>query len=151
MHQSAGRFESLRLLQRARHGQRLWIATLVGGLIAVLLYQTQWPGLRPGLLVLLAGQAGDVLALSWRRWQLTRLETLQTEERFMRRLARFDLVSQTTGFLILGYAIWTSTGNLWLAAGIGVVYPVTAYFGITRARNAAALRNLAAWKTHERK
>jgi len=121
------------------------MALLVGALISYLLYQTQWPALRPGLMVLLAGQAVDALALLWRGSQTASVlsaQWLNAELRFTNRLARIDTVFQTAGFLLLGFALWTSTRNSWLALAIGVIYPLTAYFGMTRPRNAAITREL---------
>jgi len=130
------------------HTKRLYTALLVAALISYLLYRTQWPALRPGLMVLLAGQVVDALALLWRRSQ-TRpgapsAEWLKAELRFTHQLARADTVFQAAGFLLLGYALWISSRNAWLALAIGVVYPVTSHFGIMRPRNAAIRRELEA-------
>jgi len=127
-----------------RNAKRFCTALLVAALISYLLYQTQWPALRPGLTVLLAGQLLDALALLWRGLQPKpeTAEWLQAELRFTSRLARADTIFQTAGFALLGYALWTSTQNLLLALAIGVLYPLTAYFGMTRPRNAAIRRKL---------
>jgi hypothetical protein len=60
---TADRFSSFVAMERSRHGKRLYTAIFVALLIACLLYETQWLMLRPGLLVLLIGQLGDVLGL----------------------------------------------------------------------------------------
>jgi hypothetical protein len=134
------------LQQRERHTRRLYTVLLMAALIAFLTCQTQWPLLRSGLLMLLAGQSGSALALIWRRSQSVpspdAAEWLRAELRFMDNLARFDTTFQASGFALLGWALWTSTHNLWLALGLGLVYPLTVYFGMTRPRTIAAAAQL---------
>ena len=154
-------FLSFVLLQRRRHLKRLNMASFVAALIAVLLYETKWPNLRSGLVVLLAGQMGDVLALLARRVQLSndldrkRAEAMneaaisawfEREELFVRRLAFFDTACQVVGFLTVGYAFWVTTGSLWLSLAIGLVYPLAAYLGMTRRKNLQAIGELRAKK-----
>jgi len=50
------------------------------------------------------------------------------------------------GFLTLGYAFWASTRSLWLSLAIGFVYPVTAYFGLTRGKSLEAIKRIRAAK-----
>ncbi len=148
-------------MERSRHSKRLYTAILVALLIACLLYETQWLMLRPGLLVLLIGQLGDVLGLYLRNVHLahdleqTKAEGLneaalgpwfEREESFVRRLALFDVSCQTIGFLALGYAFWVSTGSLGLALAVGVIYPVASYLGITRRKTLEGMRRLRAKK-----
>jgi uncharacterized membrane protein len=142
-------FEAFVSGQRQRHGKRLSVAVLVMLLIAVLLSETQWLNLRTGLIVLLAGQAGVVTALLWRRWRLDidRRKApcsawFVSEERFIQRLTLFETACQVTGFLLLGRALWMATGSLLLALAIGVVYPMTLYVGLTRRKTAASLREI---------
>jgi len=147
------------LLERRRHSQRLYLASLVASLITVLLYQTQWLYLRSGLIVLLAGQVGDVLALLFRRLQLSNdlpekksgivnevalTGWFEREESFVRHLAFFDAACQVIGFSALGFAFWISTHSLWLALLIGVVYPLTSYFGINRRKKTGTIKELRA-------
>jgi hypothetical protein len=137
-----------------RHRQRLYMATFLAALIGVLIYQTEWPGLHAGLLVLLAGQAGDVLALLVRNFQLSNdlnnkaadATWFDREELFIKRLSLFDTTCQTIGFLLLGHALWLYTGSTWLYVGIGFVYPIAFYLGVTRKKTGEAIRQLRAEK-----
>ena len=155
------RFLLFVVTERARHTKRLRLPSLMVVLIAILLYQTQWPVLRPGLAILLAGQAGVMVALFLR--SVTLAEDLNRrnsgvldgaavvawfagEEAFVKRLAFFESGCQTLGFAALGYAFWTATQSLWLALAIGLVYPITTYLGITHRRNLKTLRQLEAEK-----
>jgi hypothetical protein len=149
------RFLSFVEAVRRRHQKRFYTASLVGALIALLLYQTEWLYLRFGLVVLLVGQAGNVLALLVRNYQLARdvkqknsgiVNWFEREEFFVTYLAIFDSACQMVGFLGLGYAFWISTRNAWIALAIGVVYPATVYLGITRRRHVGETSELRAKK-----
>jgi hypothetical protein len=144
-----------------RHRKRLYLATFLAALIGVLIHQTQWLDLRAGLMVLLAGQAGDVLALLVRNFQLSNdlnkkdagamneasfSKWFAREELFIKYLSLFDTACQTTGFLLLGHALWVYTHATWLYIGIGFVYPIVFYFGVTRKKTGEALRQLRAEK-----
>jgi|GEM_PF-5256207 len=144
-------------MQRRRHSNRLYIAILVAVLIALLLYQTQWLALRPGLIVLLGGQLVDVSALLFRNVQLSRdmqgvmnestiAEWFKREELFIKALGFFDAACQMVGFLALGYAFWISTRSLGIALAIGIVYPLTFYFGVNRRKTSDSIRILRAQK-----
>jgi hypothetical protein len=147
--------------ERGRHHKRGYLAGFLAILIAVLLYETQWLNLRSGLLVLLAGQVGDVLALFLRSVQFSRdldrqkasassegafSAWFEREELFIKRLALFDSSCQMIGFLALGYEFWITTGSLGFAVAIGVVYPAAFYLGMIRRKTRAAIRQLRAKK-----
>lgn len=151
------RFLRFLISERASHTKRSRFAALMAILIGILLYQTQWLILRPGLSILLAGQAGVVLFLMLRNAKLSKdldrgkiSDTeevsvpvwFEGEEAFIKRVAVFENACQAIGFVTLGYEIWVATGSLLLALAIAVVYPATAYFGITRGRNLKAIRRL---------
>jgi len=156
------RFLDFVLLQRRRNFRRVYIAGFVAALIAILLYETQWLNLRAGLVVLLIGYVGDVLALFLRNVQLLndldRKKTaaamsetayakwFEREELFVKHLALFDAACQLIGFLTLGCAFWASTRSLWLSLAIGFVYPITAYFGLTRGKSLEAIKRIRAAK-----
>jgi hypothetical protein len=157
LNDATDRFLSFVAVERRRHSSRVYVASLVAVLIALLLYQTQWLYLRPGLIVLLGGQVGDVLALLLRSVQLASdmrnkkpgLVTgaalnlwFKREELFIKNLAIFDGACQIIGFLALGYAFWISTSSLALALAIGLVYPVTFQFGISRRKVSGAIKEL---------
>ena len=133
------------------------LAAMVAALIAVLIYQTQWFMLRPALAILLAGQAGAVVALLWKnrgitkdldRWKTSPVEEatvvdwFASEERFVRRLLLLESGCQLIGFLALGFEFWMVTRSLWLAAAIGFLYPVSSYFGVTRRRSRDVIKKL---------
>lgn len=161
MHAAFDQFFSFVAIERTGHAKRLRFAGLMCILILVLLYQTQWTNLRPGLVILLVGQAGVALALFFRNSQLMRMLDLQksetlpeqsiagwfeTESSFLRRLAWFESACQIAGFFLLGYEFWLASRNVWIALAIGVVYPAAMYFGMNRRRNVKAIRELMAKK-----
>jgi hypothetical protein len=146
---AAERFVALVREERGRHKKRLVISGLVAALIAVVLYETQWLNIRSGLGVLLAGQICCVCALLVRNRRLAEyldgsraVGWFQGEEVFIVRLALFETACQVIGFLLIGYALWKATGSLAVALAIGIVYPASLYFGMTRRRNATAVRAL---------
>lgn len=161
MNAAADQFLEFVQLERSRNFRRTYIAGFVAALVAILLYETQWLSLHAGLVVLLIGYLGDVLALILRNVQLAKDLDRKTalamneaaytiwfarEEIFVKRLAFFDAASQMIGFLTLGYAFWASSRSLWLSLVIGFVYPVTAYFGMTRRRGLEAIKQIRAKK-----
>jgi hypothetical protein len=159
---ATNRFLDFVQLERRRNFRRVYIAGCVAALVATLLYETQWLNLRAGLIVLLIGYVGDVLALLLKNVQLSKdLDRTKTagsineaayaawferEEVFIKDLALFDAACQIIGFLTLGYAFWASTRSLWLSLAIGFVYPVTAYFGMTRRKTLESIKRLRANK-----
>jgi hypothetical protein len=156
------RFLDFVLLERGGHFRRVCTTSFVVSLIAFLLYETQWLNLRAGLVVLLIGYLGDVLALLLRNGQLSKdldrtkmaeamneaayTAWFERDEVFVKRLALFDTACQMIGFLTLGYAFWVSTRSLWISLAIGFVYPVTAYFGMTRRKSLEAIKQIRATK-----
>ena len=150
-------FVSFVVLEQTSHRKRLRFAGLVAAFIAILVYQTQWLVLRPGLLVLLAGQAGVAVALFLRSGRLAKdLDRAKAgglaeaaisawfdgEELFVKRLALYENGCQLVGFAVLGYEFWLATRSQLLAFGIGLIYPATVYFGSTRGRSGKAIRQL---------
>lgn len=148
-------------LARTRNMKHLRFASLVTILLAALFWRTQWLTLRPGLLVLLAGQLGTALFLVYRTGIISKnlrelqqtavlssdvLGWLDAEQTFVKRLAFLENASRVIGFVLLAYGFWVATQSLWLAFAIGVVYPVTAYFGIGRKNTVRTLRDLEAQK-----
>lgn len=161
MQESGNRFRLFLVAQRTQYAKKLRSIAVIGALIAVLLYQTQWLGLRPGLAILLTNQAGLASILIW-RWtrlnkdlDLSKMDLpntdvghtfaavwLEGEERLIKNLALIENVCQMIGFATLGYEIWIATGSLWLAVAIGLIYPLTAYFGLVRGQHRRAIRRL---------
>jgi hypothetical protein len=148
LNSDSDRFLAFVASERRRYNKRLLTGSLVAVLIAVLLYETQWPDLWFGLTVLLAGQVADLLVLLARKVlnKAPGPSWFEREEVFIRRLALFETAYRTLGFLALGYAFWTSTRNLLLAFAIGVVYPLTLHFGMNRRRTLADVKRLRAMK-----
>lgn len=156
MQGAVDRFLSVVALERARHAKRLRLSLLIAALIFVLIYQTQWLILRPGLVVLLVGQAGSAIAIMSRSRKLAKelehertgeeeddlLAWFEAEERFLKQLAAYEAGCQMLGFACLGYEFWVASGSFWLAVAIGLVYPITTYFGITRRRYLSAIKRL---------
>lgn len=147
--------------ERTSHVKRLCFAALMCILILALLYRTEWLILRPGLLILFAGQAGVGIALFVRNQQLSkRLQRRQIggrqedaitawfegEESFIRRLGLSETTCQMTGFAVLGYEFWLGSRSLFVALAIGIIYPAAMYFGITRKGSSKSVRRLTAKK-----
>ena len=150
-------FFSFVVSERSHHARRLRFAGLMCVLILGLLYETRWWGLRPGLAILLAGQAGVVVTLFFRNKQLSKTLAargtqapqensftawFEGEEALARRLMFFESACQMLGFAVLGYEFWVATRSLWIALGIGVVYPITIYFAMTRRKHVNMIRHL---------
>lgn len=140
---------------RQRNSTHLRFAALVSILIGALLWRTQWLTLRPGLIVLLIGQLGATTILLYRRLTLKKnLYEAESgdgseaplwfalEATFIKRLAVFENGLRLIGFVLLAYGFWVATRSPWLAVAIGIVYPITAYFGIGRANTQRTLRDL---------
>lgn len=142
-----------------RNAKHLRFATLIAILIGLLLWRTLWPALRPGLTVLLVGQIGAALMLLFRNILLARRRQevmrdpadqvsfqrwIDSEAVFIRLLASVENWSRLIGFVFLAYGFWLSTRSLLIAAVIGVIYPVTMYFGIARKNTARTLKELEA-------
>ena len=146
-------FATFVAVERVLHLKRMRFAGLMVALIVCVLYRIDWTLLRPGLVVLLAGQAGVVAALITRNIAISNMRVgpldavdlqawFKAEESFVRWLAIFENGCQIVGFLILGYGLWLVTRSSGLALLSGIVYPVSVYFGVTRKRNVAAIRRL---------
>ncbi len=161
MNSATDRFLDFVLLERRHNFRRVQIAGFVAAVVTILIYETQWLNLRAGLFVLLIGYVGDVLALLLKNVQLAKALDRKTalamneaayttwferEEVFVKRLVSFDSACQMIGFLTLGYGFWASTRSLSLSLAIGVVYPITAYFGMTRRKSLEAIKRIRATK-----
>jgi uncharacterized protein YjeT (DUF2065 family) len=149
-----------RYVQAVAHAQQrnrkhLRFAALVAILITALLWRTQWLTLRPGLIVLLLGQLGATTILLYRgvtlKKNLREAESgvgfepstwFALEAAFTKRIAMFENGLRLIGFVLLAYGFWIATKSLGLALAIGIVYPVTAHFGIGRANMRRTLRDL---------
>ena len=155
---AVNRFLSFVASERSLHLRRLRFAVLMCVLLVALILKTQWSVLKPGLAILLAGQAGVAIALLFESNRLA--HTLRagaadessvlgcfakwfgSERRFVSRLALFESACQMAGLALLGYEFWLATRSLWLALAIGVVYPATTYLGVVRRKNARTLQRL---------
>lgn len=132
---------------RVENGKRIVSSWFIAILIAVLLWQTRWPSLHVGLLVLLVTQAAIPVALQNQNRILSRdlnawestppdehsiLHWFALQERSVGRLAAFENLGRLAGFALLAYGFWVASGYIWLAIGLGLIYPVIIYFGVTR-------------------
>jgi hypothetical protein len=145
------RFSSFVSIVRERHVKHMRFALVVAVLIALLLWQTQWIALRPALILLLLGQVGTAAILLNRRTPFSKspdldeagmLAWFDTEAVFVKYLAVFENGVRAIGLLVLAYEFWMTTRNLWVALALGVVYPMTAYFGMVRGSISRTIRQL---------
>ncbi len=142
---------------RSRNSRKMRFAEFMAVLLAILLWQTRWLQLRPGLIILLLGQLGLVLLLLNRNLRLSReaerakshgldkvtlLAWFEDEDAFAKRSSRFENVVRIAGLVVLAYGFWAITRNVWIAAAIGVVYPASLYFGMMRQGSASVSRYL---------
>ncbi|MDQ2840848.1 MAG: hypothetical protein M3Y72_07390 [Acidobacteriota bacterium] len=150
MQPAIGRIQSLIAATRARHLNRVRSSAVVALLLALLLWQTQWPSLKAGLVLLLIGYGGAASLLLYRafalrRWTVRSPELMRwfdDEQAFASRLMLFESVTRGAGFLVLGYGIWIATRNALLAIGLGIAYPAFAYFLLERKNYERAKRSL---------
>lgn len=158
---AADRFRSFLLLGRQTNDKALKSALLIAALLAVLLYETYWPSLRTGLVILLCGQ---LVSAAWRVWRNAKLKQepidigkpdlarqtvdawFEAERSFARNLSRIENGARLIGFLVLGCGFWIATHILWIAVLLGVIYPVSVYAGITRRADRRYVARLAAQK-----
>lgn len=165
MESASDRFRVLVGLTRVRNGERIVSSSFLAILIAVLLWQTQWIALRPGLAVLLFVQAAISLSLAYQNRRFSRaIVNWQTnapdepeisgwfdeQTRFVTRLALVENTGRFAGFGLLAYGFWISSHLLWLAIAIGLVYPTIVYFGITRKNQRRAQSELEQNRDKER-
>ena len=151
------------LMNKARTAKmaRVRSAVVVAFLLAALLWLTQWPSLRPGLVILLGGQIGVIVILLRRSFTASRemqqvaanvpeknafTHWFDGEAVFARQLGIIEDLIRTIGFLMLGYGFWTATGSVLIALTLGIIYPVFAYFGMERRKHLRAQRILQAEK-----
>ena len=159
MNTAVDQFFSFVESERTGHVKRLRFAALMCILILALLYRTEWL-LRPGLLILFAGQAGVAMVLFVRSQQLRKTlhsrqivakedeiaDWFEGEKSFVRRVGLFETTCHIGGFAVLGYEFWLASRSLFVALAIGIVYPAAMYFGIIRKRNLKSVRQLTAKK-----
>ncbi len=151
MQSAVNQFLSYVTLARSRHLKHVRFALVVAALIALLLWQTQWITLRPALFLLLIGQIGMAAILFNRVRALAKensaseaemLAWFGMEEAFVKYSALFENGVRTLGLLLLAYGFWVPTRNLWVAVLLGLVYPITAYFGMVRGNISRTIRQL---------
>jgi hypothetical protein len=149
-------FHSVIAEAQRRNAKRAHFAELIAVLLAILLWETKWLALRPGLVILLIGQLGVALVLILRNLRLSKdlerwsssvekddlLAWFEAEGAFARRSTWFESGARLLGLIVVAYGFWAVTGNLWVALAIGVVYPVSLYFGMMRSSNAVTLQRL---------
>ncbi len=151
------------LMNKARASKmvRIRSAAVIAFLLGALLWFTKWPSLRPGLLILLAGQIGLLAILLLRSFAISRemqharasnqekdafASWFDREARFARRSAIAEDLIRTIGFVMLGYGLWTAIGSVPTALALGVAYPAFAYFGMERRKHLQVQRMLQADK-----
>ena len=154
------------ILAHTDHSRNKKAAALLGALMAVLLWQTRWPSLRAGLVVLVMGQLVVVAMLTRRNWAIAKsLEGLRKEngpgadllgwfdqeESFAKRLTLIENAIRLVGFLMLAYGFWYATGSIAVAVLLGIFYPVIAYFGIVRKKHLRNISKLKAQRSHLQK
>ena len=131
---------------RLRNKKRIRSSLLVALVVALLLWNTQWPAIRPGLFVLLVGQialAGFLFIRSRQIEATTDLDLwFDREASAMRFAGWLENGSRLVGFAILAFGFWRSTHNLPLSLALGLVYPLVIYWGLTRAATRRETRAL---------
>jgi len=161
MQAALDRFLSFMAIARTRNAKQMRFAGFMAALIAVLLWQTRWLALQPGLGILFIGQLGALFVLLYRNATLSRdfarwktaappaaglLVWFDREKAFATRLALFENGSRAIGMIVLAYGFWKTTGNVPVALVIGIVYPLSVYFGMVRKKNQSTIKDLRAWK-----
>jgi len=121
---------------QARNRKRMRFALLVAALIALLLWNTQWPAIRPGLCVLLAGQIALAGFLFFRNRRLrapvSAAEWLDSDASAKRRAIWLEQGSRGLGFMLLAFGFWRSTGSVIVSVALGLVYPLVSFWGSRR-------------------
>ncbi len=130
---------------KVRTARREQTAVVISVLLGVLLWQTKWPSLRPGLTILLLAYVGSALVLLYRTKRLAQdieqvneglfkpdraLHWFDREQAWTRGLMLFETLSRTLGFLVLGYGFYAATGSVTVAIALGVVYPALSFLGL---------------------
>ena len=151
------------ILAHTDHSRNKKAAALLGVLMALLLWQTRWPSLRAGLVVLVMGQLVVVAMLTRRNRAIANsleglgkenvssadlLDWFDREESFAKRLTLIENSIRLAGFLMLAYGFWYATGSIAVAALLGIFYPVIAYFGIVRKKHLRKISNLKTQRSH---
>ncbi|MDQ2839741.1 MAG: hypothetical protein M3Y72_01605 [Acidobacteriota bacterium] len=122
-------------------------AAYVAVLLTALLWWTQWPSLQAGIIILLLGQLSIVAFYLLRNSRISRdltrfedypadglslLSWFEEERTFSNRLVPVENVVRTIGFAVLAYGFWVATRSTSISLLLGVVYPVSTYFGMSR-------------------
>ena len=124
---------------------------LISLVIALLLWQTQWISLRPGLSVLLVGQLAAGLLYFLRSFQLKATSAAPApqmhtwfgeEKRFITVAMLSESLVRILGFVVLAYGFWNATHILWITLLLGAVYPAISYFGVAQRNTRQILRAL---------
>jgi len=122
---------------QARNRKRMRFALLVAALIALLLWNTQWPAIRPGLWVLLIGQMALASFLFFHNRRLgppgSAAELLDRDASTRRQAMWLEQGSRVLGFVLLALGFWRSTGNVLVSVALGLVYPLVSFWGFKRA------------------
>lgn len=113
---------------------RLRTSVLAAILIGFLVWYTEWPSLKIGLILLLFGQLGIAMMLLIRK-RTAAAHITTSEDEFLWRLRVFDNCQRLVGFAALGYGFWTATRNVWLALALGILYPAVCAIGLFTRRN----------------
>lgn len=148
-------FRSLIVQTRKRNAKRMRFAEVMAIIFALLLWKTTWLALRPGLVILLGGQIAVIFVLLYRNVRLAKdaqradnagkaavLAWFDREEAFGKWPAWIENGARVIGLAVLAYGFWQMTGNLLITLAIGVVYPVSSYFGMMRKTNASTAQYL---------
>lgn len=154
---AAAKFPRWIALAHAEDVRHMRFVLFMTALLALLLWQTRWPSLRPGLGVLIIGQSAAALVVLRHRTQLVArlrelssrnaaddevLSWLKAEETYIKRSYLLESFLRAAGFVVLAYGFWAVTGRFWVAFALGVLYPVIVYFGMTRATIQRRLRGI---------
>lgn len=140
---------------RRRNSKRMRFAEVMAVIFALLLWRTTWIALRPGLAILLAGQIAVIVVLVYRNARLGKdlgrqgdfgkgeaSAWFEGEEAFAKWSGVLENGVRIIGLAVLAYGFWRMTNNLLITLAIGVVYPVSSYFGMMRTTAATTAKKL---------
>ncbi len=146
---------------RARNTKAMRSAAYVAVLLTLLLWWTQWPSLLAGIIILLFAQLSIVIFYLMRNSRISReltrfedypadglslLSWFEDERIFSSRLVLLENVLRTVGFLVLAYGFWIATRSTFIFLLLGVVYPVSTYFGMSRKKQQRTIAQITAQK-----
>ena len=75
---------------------------------------------------------------------LSLLSWFEEENTFSRRLALVENVVRTIGFAVLAYGFWVATRSTSVSLLLGVVYPASTYFGMSRKKQQRTMTQIKA-------